>query len=292
MAAVVARGQERVAVRVIDLFVNAVYDARELRRARVKYAFESFGVVWHFDLGGVAGADGVYPVGKDAAGLEIVRAAVELHELRRVVAAVDIEHILHEVKTELALECNVMYRQQVLYLLLLCAAVLCARKHRDHRRVPVVAVDNVHIEAEVRYRVEHRAAEERVLLALRVSPAVYLIAEILFIVNEIYRHAVEHELFYPDVFLPPAELCIEIEHVLDLVGIFILYAAVVRGDDSRVDAELGKRLRERAHNVRQPAGLGERRAFGRDEQNVRQSITPVFTEQITKFLFHSSSSLV
>ena len=80
--------------------------------------------------------------------------------------------------------------------------------------------------------------------------------------------------------------------MLDLVGIFILYAAVVRGNDSRVDAELGKRLRERAHNVRQPAGLGERRAFGRDEQNVRQSITPVFTEQITKFLFHSSSSLV
>ena len=45
------------------------------------------------------------------------------------------------------------------------------------------------------------------------------------------------------------------KHMLDLVGVFILYAAVVRGDDSRVDAELGKRLRERAHNVRQPAGL-------------------------------------
>ena len=51
--------------------------------------------------------------------------------------------------------------------------------------------------------------------------------------------------------------------------------AVVRGYDARVDAELGKRLRERADDVGQPAGLGERRALPADaEQYVRQSITP------------------
>ena len=42
-----------------------------------------------------------------------------------------------------------------------------------------------------------------------VSPAVYLIAEILLIVNKVYRHAVEHQLFYPDVFLPPAEFAVK-----------------------------------------------------------------------------------
>ena len=56
------------------------------------------------------------------------------------------------------------------------------------------------------------------------------------VVDEIYGHAVENELLYADVFLTPAKLCIEIEHVFDLIGVFVLDAAVIRYYDARIYA--------------------------------------------------------
>lgn len=77
-------------------------DARQLMLPCVENALEPLTVGSRADLAGVARADGVDVVGKDTARLEQVRAAVELHELRRVVARVDAEQILHEFEAELA----------------------------------------------------------------------------------------------------------------------------------------------------------------------------------------------
>ena len=84
-----------------------------------------------------------------------------------------------------------MYRQQKFESRLHTALILRLCQHRQHRGVPVVAVQYLRSEIEVRYAVEHGAAEERVLFALGLTAAVYFIAEVLLVVDEIYRHAVK-----------------------------------------------------------------------------------------------------
>ena len=130
------------------------------------------------------------------------------------------------------------------------------------------------------------AAEERVLFALGLTAAVYFIAEVLLVVDEIYRHAVKHQLLDADICLPPAERAVKVEHVLHAVGVFILDDAVIRRYDARVDAELCKRLRQRADDVGQSAGLAQRRALCRRQQHIRQRGEVLFTQYFTKLFFH------
>ena len=148
-----------------------------------------------------------------------------------------------------------MYRQQPAQRGLHPAAVLRLCEHRQHGRVPVVAVDDLGREIEVRDRVEHGAGEEGVLLALGLTAAVDLIAEVKLAVDEINAHVVEHEALYAAVLRAPAEVYIKIEHMLDALCVSVLYAAVVGRDDPCVEAELFKRLRQRPDNVGKAAGL-------------------------------------
>ena len=67
-----------------------------------------------------------------------------------------------------------------------------------------------------------------------------------------------------------AECAVKVEHVLHAVGVFILDDAVIRRYDARVDAELCKRLRQRADDVGQSAGLAQRSALCRRQQHIRQ----------------------
>ena len=83
-----------------------------------------------------------------------------------------------------------------------------------------------------------------------------------------------------------AECAVKVEHVLHAVGVFILDDAVIRRDNSRVDAERGKRLRQSADNVRKSAGLAQRSALRRGKQNVRQRGEVLFTQYFTKLFFH------
>ena len=284
--AVICRGEELVGMGIEHLLVDTVYDARKLVTAGVQDALKPLGVIRHFYLRGVAGADGVYAVGKNASGLEKVRTAVELHEFRRIVAAVDVQQILHVVEAELALKCDVMYRQQKFQSRLHTALILRLCQHRQHRGVPVVAVQHLRREVEIRDAVEHSAAEKCVLLALGLTAAVYFIAEVLLVVDEVYRHAVKHQLLDADICLPPAECAVKVEHVLHAVGVFILDDAVIRRYDARVDAELCKRLRQRADDVGKPAGLAQRRALCRRQQHIRQRGEVLFTQYFTKLFFH------
>ena len=130
-----------------------------------------------------------------------------------------------------------------------CTAVLRFCEHGQHCRVPVVAVNDVRLKAKVWYRIEHGARKESVLLALGLTAAIDLVAEVKLAVNKIDAHAVKLKALYAAVLGAPTEVYIKIEHVLDLRSVLILYAAVIRSDDPCVKAELFKRLRQRSDNV-------------------------------------------
>ena len=133
--------------------------------------------------------------------------------------------------------------------------ILGARKHGQHGGVPVVAVDDLRLEIKSRQRLENGTAEEGVLLSLRESSAVYPVAEVVLAVHKVDRHAVQHELFYPGVLRAPAEMYVEMEHMLRLSGVSVLYAAMVRRDDARVYPELFQGLWQRADHVREAPRL-------------------------------------
>ena len=107
-----------------------------------------------------------------------------------------------------------MYRQKPTQRRLHRAAVLSLCEHGQHCRVPVVAVDDVGPKSKVRYRVEHGACEESVLLALGLAAAIDLVAEVKLAVNKIDAHAVKLKALYAAVLSAPAEVYIKIEHVL------------------------------------------------------------------------------
>ena len=116
-------------------------------------------------------------------------------------------------------------------------------------------MDYVGPKSEVRYRVEHGARKESILLALCLTAAVDLVAEVKLAVNKIDAHAVKLKALYAAVLGAPTEVYIKIKHVLDPGSVLVFYAAVIRSDDPCVEAELFERLRQRSDNVGKSAGF-------------------------------------
>ena len=286
----VGRGDAAVVRGVKDGGVDAVEDAGQLVLPGVENALESLAVSRRADLAGVARADGVDVVGKDAAGLEQVRAAVELHELRRVIARVDAEQVLHEFERELALIGDVVDRQQRLHARLHPAGVLRFHQHGQHGRVPVVAVQDLGREVEPWQRLQDRAGEKRILLALGLAAEVNAVAEIKLVVHEVDDDAVEQQPLDADVLMPPAEIDIKIRQVRDLGCVFFLDHAVVRRDDACVKAERGQTFRQCADDVCKAAGLGQRCALGGRQQHAGQVAAALFGQRCAQFRFHGVPS--
>jgi len=286
----VGRGDAAVVRGVKNGGVDAVEDAGQLVLPGVENPLEPLTVSRRADLARVARADGVDVVGKDAAGLEQVRAAVELHELGRIIARVDAEQVLYKFKGELALIGDVVDGQQRLHARLHPAGVLRFHQHGQHGRVPVVAVQDLGREVQPGQRLQDRAGEKRVLLALGLAAAIDAVAEIKLVVHEVNDDAVEQQPLDADVLVPPAEVDIKIRQVRDLRCVLFLDHAVVRRDDARVEAERGQTFRQRADNVRKAAGLGQRRALGGCQQHAGQVAAAFFGQRCAQFGFHGVSS--
>ena len=184
-----------------------------------------------------------------------------------------------------------MNREQRAQAALRRVAVLRFEEHRQHGGVPVVAVQHVGIKVQARDRLGHGAGEERVLLALGHAAAIDLVAVIALVVHEIDDHAVDHELFDADILMPPAEVNVEIRHVLDAPAELLLDDPVIRRDDARVHTEIREIFRQRAYHVGEAAGLGQRRAFRRGEQHARQLPAVLFRQFLFQKCFHILSPL-
>ena len=286
----VGRGDAAVVRGVKNGGVDAVEDAGQLVLPGVENALEPLTVSRRADLARVARADGVDMVGKDAAGLEQVRAAVELHELRRVIARVDAEQVLYKFKGELALIGDVVDGQQCLHARLHSAGVLRFHQHGQHGRVPVVAVQDLGRKVQPWQRLQDRAGEKRVLLALGLAAKIDAVAEIKLIVHEVDDDAVEQQPLDADVLVPPAEVDIKIRQMRDLRCVLFLDHAVVRRDDACVKAERGQTFRQCADDVRKAAGLCQRRALGGCQQHAGQVAAAFFGQRCAQFGFHGVPS--
>ena len=286
----VGRGDAAVVRGVKDGGVDAVENAGQLVLPGVENALEPLAVGRRADLTRIAWADGVDVVGKDAAGLEQVRAAVEFHEFRRVIARVDAEQVLHEFERELALIGDVVDRQQRLHARLHPAGVLRFHQHRQHGRVPVVAVQDLGRKVQPWQRLQDRAGEKRILLALGLAAAINAVAEIKLVVHKVDDDAVEQQPLDADVLVPPAEVDIKIRQMRDLRCVLFLDHAVVRRDDACVKAERGQTFRQRADNICKAAGLGQRRALGGCQQHAGEVAAAFFGQRCAQFGFHGVPS--
>ena len=94
----------------------------------------------------------------------------------------------------------------------------------------------------------------------------------------------------PHVLAAPAEVDGEAEHVLHLVGVPVLDAAVVGGYDPRVYAERGEALGQGADDVGEAAGLGDGGALGADEQHAGQAVAALLGQGLLEFAFHCVQS--
>ena len=145
--------------------------------------------------------------------------------------------------------------------------VLRLEQDRDQAGLPVVAVQHIGDEVDLHQRFQHGAAEEREPLALVAAGAVDVVAaEILLVVHEIEGDAGIIQLFNAHVLAAPAEVDVEVEHMLHLRTPFLADGLVQGQDDANVLAGLADFLRQCAANVRQSARFDEWDAFGGCEQ--------------------------
>ena len=178
--------------------------------------------------------------------------------------------------------------QQETEIFLHTALILGLGQHGDHGGVPVVAVHHLGLEVQQRQGIQHGPAEVGVLLPFRVAAPVDLVAEILLIVHQVDDHAVQYQLFNAHIGLAPAQIAVEMEHMLGLPGILVFDDPVIGDDDPGVDAQPGQGFGQGAHHIGKTACLCQRGALRRTQQHCGQLTAALFLQHFTKFLFHLS----
>ena len=228
-------------------------------------AVQAFAIVGSLDLLGIGGGYGGHLVGKHDAALHAGAHAEELQRLAGVGPRAQVQQILHHVDGEEALILEVVNGVDGAdVLVVLEVLVLSLQQDRDQARLPVVAVDHVGDEVDLRQRFQHGPAEVGEALALVTAHAVDIIAsEILLVIHEIEGDAGIDQLHDAHVLAAPAEIDIEIEHVLHLIAPALVNGLVQGQDDANILAGLEDLFGKRAYHIRQTTGFDERNAFRR-----------------------------
>ena len=254
---------------VIVVHVDAVEDAHQVVAARAQQALQPLAVVGGLDLLGVAGADGRDLVGVDKAGLEVVCAAVALELVRGEQAVAQAQRILHVLDAEDALILQVVDGEGRAHLAVEReVTVLDVEQRGDHAGLPVVAVDEVRLEAQVRQRVDDCAAEVAIALVLVAAHAIDVgAAEVVLIVHKVERDALVHQGLDAAVLVTPAQLDLKLALVLHLLAEGIGDGAVQRQDDAHVHALALQHGRQSARHVGQAAGLDKGDTLGSGKKN-------------------------
>ena len=270
---IVVRVDHRILRRIVIVHVDAVEDAGELALACAQQAVQALAVERGLNLVGVARGHGGQLVGVDEAGLHVVRAAVALQLVAGEQAVAQAQGILHGLDREHALILQVVDGVHGLHVLIEREVrVLDLQQRRNHAGLPVVAVHDVGLEAQVRKRVNDRAAEEAEALILIAAQAVDVAAaEVEMIVDEVEGHALILKRLDAAVLPAPAKLDLKLAFGLHLGGPFLGDGRVQRHHDAHVDALLGQNRGKRAHDVGQAARLDKRHAFGSGKQNLHQN---------------------
>ena len=249
--------------RVVQFGVDPVDDADQSVAAPRQDAVEPFAPVAGLNLTGVTAADRTDEVGVLQAAFQKIHHAEKFQRRHRFGVMVQIEHVAKDAGREYPLILEVVDRAERFQrgapgrL-----AVMRAQQHRNHAGMPVVAVQDVRRPIQSRQHVQHRFAEETEPFGFVIEIVQALAAEVVFVIDEIDRHAFVLQLEQAAVLAPPAQLDRLGRHRFQLTAKTLRYVAVQRNDHPGIDLQFFQRPRQRADDVGQSAGLGKRHRFG------------------------------
>ena len=254
--------QSRALVRPEQLHIDAVGNAGEGVSARGQHTGKTVRIIRIPQLLAVCFRDGIDAICRNDGSLHEVRAVVKAQKL--VAAGWKAQHIIVEVQAAFALILDVVDGKDALRVRER-RVVLRPEQQRDQRRLPVVAVDHIRLQADEAHRRQNGLAEKREALSvvrLAVDPRA---AEIVLIVDKI-----NFQLLFPglepenaDIFAPPRQRHIEIPQKFLLEAVVVFDRAVKRQKYAHlVLGNLGQRLRQRLHHVAKAAGFEKRRGLG------------------------------
>ena len=268
---------QRIGRGVVLVGVYAVEYAHQLIAARAQQAVQPLAVVAGLYLQRVGRADGGEIVGKLESALHEAGAAVELYVVGRIRPGAQRQQVLDVVYREHALVLEVVNRIQRLYAAVeVQRLVLALEQHGYHAGLPVVAMQHVGLEADMRQRLQHRAVKVRKALALVAAQSVHVgPAEVVFVIHEVEGYAFVNQFLYAAVLPAPAQVYVEIELMSHLVAPRFGYLAVQRQYHAHVHVVFEYLLGQRAYYVGQASGFDKRNAFRCGKQHFHHQYHPL-----------------
>ena len=251
---------------VVILGIDAVEDARQLPRALAQDRVEPVGIPRIQDLVGIRGADGGDAVGALDRALHKVDVTVVLDDAR--ILGVKPQDLGDELFAVHALVLDIVNGENRL-------DVLIARRlrihgaviHRRERGLPIVAVDDVGLEFDMRQHFKHGAREERKALRIVIIAVDAVALEIVLVVEQIVDDAVRFGLKNAAVLPPPGNRHGDARQKRHFILELLLDAVVHGHDHAAADQPLTQRLGQRACHVGKPARRHERQRLARNIQN-------------------------
>ena len=229
---------------IIGIFVEAVDNADDLVLIAADIAVQPFAEVRIGNFLSVRRADRRDVVGVDHARFHVVDAAVafQIAVVEQVLRQAD--DILHDRRRINPLIFQVMNGIDEFHIFVEIVMVeIFLQEDAQHTRMPVVAVNDVGLEADARQHRQHGAAEIGEPFVV-VGIAVQAVAlEVPFIVDEIYLDAVHIDFVDAVVQLTPGQVDDPRRHLLHLLLCFVFNQAVFRNDQADVHALGGQFLR-------------------------------------------------
>ena len=258
---------------VVYVVIHAVDDAAELVGIIVEHAFKSLAVFGSSDFIGVGVADGGDEIRVDDAALHDVGVGVELKAVRGERVLRNIGMILDGINVGNALEMEVVDGEDGLCAVVEWVALIDGVQiDRNQSRLPVVAVNDVGMEADSAHGGKHslREEDEGHDVACHIGVGIAPAEEVL-VVDEIESYAVPPVLHETHVIhmAVTGEVHVEMCHIGHIVAEMLGNAGVSGQNNAHVQiALIGKSPRKRRHNVSQTAGLDKRIALRTNKQNI------------------------
>lgn len=208
----------------------------------------------------VGRADRGNDIGAFDSTLHQVERAAEIEQLLMLFA--ETEHVAEYLFAVNALILDVVDGEYVLYALI--ALAVCVHRRvvdRDESRLPVIRMDDVGLEVDVRDYLKYRAGEERKTLRVVIVTIDAVALEIILVVDKIEYNAVYLRLEDAAVLPAPRDWDGDMCDKLHLVAQFLLYSAVERHNNTAADKALAQCLGQRAGNVAEPTARHEGKSF-------------------------------
>ena len=144
--------------------------------------------------------------------------------------------------------------------------------HRDKSRLPVVAVDDIRLEADHRQGWESRLAEEGKLLQIVIPVPIRAVTpEITLIINKIEGHALIF--IFQDAHIPVLSQIIHIKmiHILHFIAEWLFDAQILRDHDTHIKILLIKTFWKGSDNVCQTSCFDKWNRLRCNKQNILHS---------------------